>query len=131
MPSRRKTETGRGAGTSGTTSPLVGVIMGSKSPVTLFVAGLYAVYKRNTGQPSPAAVAVYNNKPGDWTTVKLAAPPMGPSNPMFASAAYMRVYEDTVTKRQYLLVFPAVPPSALPSAAAGASRHWDRRTGRG
>ena len=31
MPSRRKTETGRGAGTSGTTSPLVGVIMGSKS----------------------------------------------------------------------------------------------------
>ena len=31
MPSRRKTETGRGAGKSGTTAPLVGVIMGSKS----------------------------------------------------------------------------------------------------
>ena len=31
MPSRRKTETGRGAGTSETTAPLVGVIMGSKS----------------------------------------------------------------------------------------------------
>ena len=31
MPSRRKTETGRRAGTSRTASPLVAVIMGSKS----------------------------------------------------------------------------------------------------
>jgi len=92
------------------------------SPVTLFVAGLYAVWKRNTGHTSPAAVAVYNNKPGDWTTVKIAAPPMGPSNPMFASTAYMRVYEDTVTKRQYLLVFTywgAVYKMAYDPAAPG------------
>jgi hypothetical protein len=91
-------------------------------PVTLFVAGLYAVWKRNTGHPSDAAVAVYNGTPGDWAIVKVAAPPPGPSNPMFASAAYMRIYADTVTRCEYLLVFAywgAVYKMAYDPAAPG------------
>ena len=99
------------------------------SPVTLFVAGLYAVYKRNTGHPSPAAVAVYNNKPGDWTTVKIAAPPMGPSNPMFATCRSSSPRSPAATAAHSSPRAPPLPTHAFCSTSTSTCR--GRTTSRG